>query len=70
MRLSVQERNLDGLYLSGSREATAAQMREALPDIDGPEVRVAAGSAIIKLGAMSEPDFSALAVSLGVGGLL
>lgn len=61
MTLSVQERNLVLLYHSGSREATAAQMREALPHIDEPDVNAAAVSAIRKLEAMSAAAYDALA---------
>lgn len=70
MSLSRQERNLAGIFLSGSREGTIAQMREALPDMDEPDVCAAAESAIGKLSAMSGPEFSALAAGLAEGGLL
>jgi hypothetical protein len=57
--LDTHERNLINIYHSGSREATAAVMREALPDME-PDVRVAAESVIRKLEAMSGGDFDNL----------
>jgi hypothetical protein len=47
------------IYHSGSREATAAQMREALPDME-PDARAAAVSAIRKLEAMSAGEYADL----------
>jgi len=64
MRLSKQEADLVCIYYSGSRADTAAQMREALPHIDEPDVLDAAESAIGKLEAMSGAEFSTLASSL------
>jgi len=61
MTLSIQERNLVLLYHSGSREATVAQIREALPHIGEPDVNAAAVSAIAKLERMSAAAFSDLA---------
>jgi hypothetical protein len=55
--VDTHERNLINIYHSGSREATAAVMREALPDME-PDVRAAAVSAIRKLEAMSAGEYA------------
>lgn len=60
MSLSRQERNLAGIFLSGSREDTIVQIREALPDMDEPDIRATAESVIGKLEAMSGGEFAAL----------
>lgn len=59
MRLSVQESNLVSIYHSGSLSATAEQIREALPYMNG-EDSYAAQSVLIKLNSMTDSTFAAL----------
>jgi len=58
MSLNITEKNLACIYLCDSREETAAQLREALPYIDAPDVRAVAEGALGKLLAMSDMEFS------------
>jgi len=60
MRLTKQESDLVCIYYSGSLVATIAQMREALPHIDEPDVLAAAECAIGKLEAISAAAFDTL----------
>ncbi|MDR0862981.1 MAG: transposon-transfer assisting family protein [Oscillospiraceae bacterium] len=58
MTFTTQERRLIALYRSDTREATAAQFREALPYIDERDVRAAAESAARKLTDMIDLAFA------------
>ena len=60
MSLTVAEKNLVCICLGDSREETAAQLDEVLPHIDEPELAAAAQSALGKLTAMSDMEFSLL----------
>jgi hypothetical protein len=57
MMFTTEERRLISLYRSGTREDTAAQLREAIPYIDERDVRAAAESAIRKLMALGDTAF-------------
>ena len=61
MSLPIQERNLVALYHSGSRTDTIEQLREAVPDVDEPDILADLLNAITALEAMSNEDFDALA---------
>lgn len=60
MNLPTQQHNLVALYHSGSRMDTIAQLREAIHDVDEPDVRADLMSAIAALEDMSDMDFDAL----------
>ena len=60
MSLSYQQHNLTALYHSGSRTDTIAQLREAIPDTDEPDIRADLMSAITVLETMCDADFDAL----------
>ena len=60
MSMSVQEHNLAALYCSGSRRDTIVQLREAVPDVDEPDILADLLSAIARLEAMDDDAFSVL----------
>ena len=60
MSMSVQEHNLAALYCSGSRMDTIEQLREAVPDVDEPDILADLLSAIAKLEAMDDGAFALL----------
>lgn len=61
MNLPTQQHNLVALYHSGSRMDTIEQLREAIPDVDEPDIRADLMSVIAALEDMSGMDFDALA---------
>ena len=67
MSLSSQQHNLTALYYSGSRTDTIAQLREAIPDTDEPDILADLMSAITVLKSMSESDFDSLATGFEGG---
>ena len=67
MSMSVQEYNLAALYCSGSRMDTIEQLREAVPDVDEPDILADLLSAIAKLEAMDDDAFSVLEEGLRYG---
>ena len=65
MSLTIQEYNLAALYHNTSRRDTIDQLREAVPDVDEPDILADLLSAIAKLEAMDDGAFALLE-----GGLL
>ncbi len=57
---TVEEENLICIFDTGSRAALIADIRGVLPDFDEPELREIAETALRKLEAMSDDDFSGL----------
>lgn len=63
MSLTNSQRNLAALYHCDSRSDTIAQLREALPDVDEPDILADLLGAVAVLESMSDADFD----SLGIG---
>jgi hypothetical protein len=60
---TVEEENLICVYGASGRDALISDIRAALPDYDEPEMRDIAESALKKLEAMTNAEFSALTLS-------
>jgi hypothetical protein len=60
---TVEEANLIAIYKAATRTATLARIAAALPDMDADFVPVA-GSAAMKLRAVSDGDFDAALFAL------
>jgi len=67
MSLSSWQHNLTALYYSGSRIDTIAQLREAIPDTDEPDIRADLVSTITILESMRDADFDSLATGFEGG---
>jgi hypothetical protein len=64
MNFTVEETNLIAIYKTDTQAATIAQIEEAQADILDEEIISIAESAVRKLSALSEKDFSAMSFTL------
>lgn len=60
VRFTVREMDLLCLYYSGTRLETLAQLREAMPCIDAPDVLAVAERAAAKLEGMCDEGFATI----------
>jgi hypothetical protein len=56
---TVEEINLVAIYKTDTRAATLARITDALPDLEDEDIITIAESAVVKLRAISDGDFTA-----------
>ncbi|GHU79771.1 hypothetical protein FACS1894191_3330 [Clostridia bacterium] len=56
---TVEETSLISIYKADTRAATLARIADALPDMEDEDIIIIAESAVVKLRAMSDSDFTA-----------